>query len=148
MTLFLFIQCSRSQKPISILPVDYYRLDTFKSHPTLPISYTRYFVVRNFSETQLNEKIIDSFAKDYLDTSKKFETNLLIFFKECNKTTVDTINAFPDFIHRHAFSHDLIYEFYSKQNGRIYSKMKFRNGKLIHDGKHKMEVEVIRQENQ
>jgi len=102
-----------------------------------------FFLITNYVDNLKTGSFVDSFISVQKgDNPLKFYQYDMIFYKESNITTLANVKADKKIIDRYSQEHDLVFSF-SWSKGRLVSKMKFINGKLV-EPQYDIRIEDIR----
>lgn len=135
--------CSRSQQPISIVPLPMlHYTDSTMDRGKQVIYKSEFYLVKNFREDKTTEALIDRFVNYKKDKQfQKYSDYKMIFYKESDQTNLKNILANRRIIDRYSQENDWIY-CYKWSNGKFLSRWKIRNGEII-DPKNDIKVENI-----
>lgn len=130
LALSIFIYCKKRE--IQIIPIE--SLNYTRTVNNGERDFTNrglYFLVRGYDDSPETLKFIEAFINNHKDIDyASFDNYTMVFFKESEKTTIESIKNNPKTWDYYSNEHDLVYD-YLWHKGKFATRFKYKNGIII-----------------
>lgn len=92
---------------------------------------SEYFLIRNYSDDQESEKIIQNFVNENKSSDLGNYTQYdMVFYKESEITNIHHLQEHPRDLDRYSQQHDLLFDFMWSE-GKFLKRYKYKDGKMM-----------------
>lgn len=144
-TLTIISACSHSKSKVSFVSMSMFNyIDSTPDRGKPWKAKGDHFIIKGYKDNSETLRSIDSFVNNNKGKMPDDNTQYdMIFYKESSITNIGHLTANPRDLDRYSQNNDMIYDYNWTNNGKLFTRYKYKNGKIIEPETSDIKIEDI-----